>query len=147
MSNLGSIGGGAASGAATGSALGPWGALAGGLLGGALGFVTGQKKAALEQAALDEKLRRMKLEQDQVLGRTTAAGAASGVEFDSTSLQGYLASMGAEFRAERSYASMMAKEGIDAASQANGFQLAGDIGSSLFRFGSANNWWRTPAVK
>ncbi len=133
---------GAASGASAGAMLGPWGALAGGVIGGALGFFGAQAKSARIRAQTEEQLRRTKLQQEQQLGYAQAAGAASGVEYDSPSLQLHLASMSAEFQRQRDW---LAKTGAQQAgdiSSAGTAGLVGDLGGTLFSFGKANNWWR-----
>ncbi len=55
-------------------------------------------RARMQRAETDEAVRRFTAEGEKRLGMARAAGAASGVEFESGSLQTYLGEMAAELR-------------------------------------------------
>lgn len=136
---------GASSGAGAGASFGPWGALAGGLIGaGASWWLGNQAEEAKRRAGL-ESIRRMDRAHAWTLSEATAGGAASGVEMGSTSLQTYLAEMSKEFRRQHDWAARQVNEGADIGEAANALGLASGIGSSLFNFGRANNWWQSQA--
>jgi hypothetical protein len=118
-----------------------------------------QEKAAVarDQAALmrkqaDEDLRRSTFEQEQVRGNAVAQFGASGVEFSSRSIQGYLEDMTDEFAQENEwakqawYASAAAVErGADQTAMAGNIQAGTDFTKVLFDFGRQNNWWKSGA--
>ena len=136
--------GGAGQGAALGASFGPWGALAGGLAGAAYGWWNSSQQSAEQRRVLNEQLRRQKMQQAQVLGTATARGAASGIEFESASLQGLLSEMQAEFDRQNAWTRRSGMAAANATDAAGKFNFVADLGSSLFRFGGANNWWRSP---
>ena len=103
-----------------------------------------QSQAERLRAQTEEQQRRMRLAQEQQLGYAQAAGAASGVELESTSLQQHLASMSAEFQRQREWAQKVGDQTASDISSAGTFGLISDLGGSLYGFGKANNWWRKP---
>lgn len=138
---------GTASGAAAGSMFGPWGTAIGagvGLLGGLSRYFGSQEQARRMRAQTDEQIRRMRAQQDQQLGLARAAGAASGIEFESPSLQLHLDNMSAEFQRQRDWLAKTGAQGSSDVSSAGTFGLISDLGGSLYGFGKANNWWRKP---
>lgn len=145
MAGEGDILSGTASGAATGSLFGPWGTAIGagvGLLGGISKYLGSQAQADAMRAQKEEELRRKKLQDAQVLGQATAAGAASGIEFDSTSLQGYLGEMKAEMVRQQEWQRRAASTNAGNVSAAGAFGLVGDLGSTISSFAKDNNYWR-----
>lgn len=99
-------------------------------------------RARLQRRETDEQLRRFNAEAEQRLGMARAAGAASGVEFESESLQNYLDSMSTEFRRQAEWMRRAGYRGARITEQAGNFGLVSDLGSSMIRFGQSNNWWR-----
>jgi hypothetical protein len=142
-----------------GAALGPLGALGGGLLGAGMAWWQGneasklqRQQADLQRQTTDEQVRRATAGAEQQMGLGRAAAAASGLDFNSTSLQGYLSAMNTELRAQidwtrqAGYAQADAMQrGADLSSSANNWAAAGDIGSTLFKFGASNGWFRPTA--
>jgi hypothetical protein len=105
----------------------------------------GQSSAQRRQT--DEQVRRMQAQAAQTVGTTQAAGAASGIEFDSNSLQAHLAAMKAEFERQATWTRRAGYAAADATAISGVLGAGGDLGGSLFRFGAANNWFKTPTVK
>jgi hypothetical protein len=146
-SKLAGAGQGAAAGASAGAALGPWGALAGGVIGAGAGlFLAGRGAAARKRASLEE-LRRRDVRSATTLGAGIVAAGASGIEFNGLdprggSMQAYLADMSTEFRAQHDRALGQIREGEKLENLTSGLSAATSIGSSLFKFGAANNWWQ-----
>lgn len=108
---------------------------------------SGLEAADRKRAAAREAARRLRLEHDYTLGAARAAGAASGIEFESASLQTYLTTMTDEFRRQEDF---NLKAGLDEASAmetAAGFNAFTDTVGSLFSFGQSNNWFKTPPIK
>jgi hypothetical protein len=108
----------------------------------------GNKAAdAQKEASLEEERRREK-ERAFVLGETRARAAASGVEFESGSVQSWLSSMEAEFKRQHEWALDQAKRGADLSKLSGSLGFATGIGSSLFQYGAAKNWFRPqPAIR
>lgn len=104
-----------------------------------------RERSRLQRAETDEQLRRFDAEAEKRLGMARAAGAASGVEFESGSLQTYLGEMAAELRRQVEWMRKAGYAGARITDQAGTFGLVSDLGSSLFRFGQSNNWWRPGA--
>jgi hypothetical protein len=145
-SKLAGAGQGAAAGASAGAALGPWGALAGGVIGAGAGFFLAGRGADARKRASLEELRRRDIGNATTLGTGIAAAGASGIEFnglaDGGSMQAYLADMSKEFRAQHDRAVGQIREGEKLENLSAGLSAATSIGSSLFKFGAANNWWQ-----
>jgi hypothetical protein len=68
-------------------------------------------------------------------------GAASGVDSESASLTKYLTDMSVEFQRETDWLRSSGEAQADAAEMSL-LQGFGQLGSSLFSFGSANNWFK-----
>ncbi len=134
---------GAGQGASMGAAAGPWGALIGGIAGGAYGWWNAQSQAAQQKLELIETMRRLRLGQKQTMGKAVSRGAASGIEFDSGSLQTFLAAMQDEFDRQADWLRRSGGKSVSATQQAGNWNFASDLGSSMFQFGESNNWWRT----
>jgi hypothetical protein len=114
---------------------------------GALGsFVSTQLSADQMRADTREQVRRLELQQKQVLGEATARGAASGVEFGSASLSTYLDAMTQEFKREAEWARETGYRAANATAASGALRLGSDVAGSLFQYGAANNWWRQPAA-
>jgi hypothetical protein len=103
-----------------------------------------QEQAGRLRSQTEEQIRRMRLGQEQQLGQAAAAGAGSGVEFESASLQQHLGAMQAEFTRQRDWLAKTGGQQASDISSAGELGLIGDLGGSLFSFGQANNWWRKP---
>jgi hypothetical protein len=117
-----------------------------GALGAASNFFGRKESARLMRGETDEEVRRFHEQGLQRIGQATAAGAASGVEFESKSTQDYLAKMTDEFRRQEQWMRDSGYRRADAVDTSSYLGLAGDLGSSMFQYGSANNWWRTPSL-
>jgi hypothetical protein len=122
---------GAAAGAIVGTVASLWGELDG----------SAQRKRETEEA-----VRRMKLRQEQYLGNATSRAAASGFEFDSSSIQAYLGGMAEQFRMESEWAMKNGMKIADA--QATGAWL--NAGAGLIKdagdFAKSQNWFQTPSL-
>jgi hypothetical protein len=134
------------SGAAAGSVFGPWGTAVGagvGLVGGLSKYFGGQATADAMRRQAAEELRRKKLQDAQVFGQATAAGAASGIDFqESTGLQSYLTEMQTEMRRQQEYMRRAGATNAGNVSSAAGFGLFTDLGSTLSSYAKDNNYWR-----
>lgn len=122
-------------------------ALGTGLLKGGFSLMAGSEAATRKRRAVEEASRRLRLDHERTLSTTRAVGAASGVAFESASLQTYLTTMTDEFRKQEDFTR---KAGLDEASalqDAAGINLFSDTLGSLFSFGARNNWFKSPAVK
>lgn len=145
MAGEGDILGGTASSAAAGSTFGPWGTAIGaglGLASGIFKFMGSQAQADAMRAQRAEELRRKKLADAALLGEATAAGASSGVEFDSSSLQGYLGAMKAEMQRQQDWMARAGDTNAGNVSLAGTFGLLSDVGGTLSSYAKANNYWR-----
>jgi hypothetical protein len=112
------------------------------ILGAAFGF--GQ--ASQQRAETAEQVRRFLLLKRRTESETEALGNASGITSDSGSLTKYLSDMNAEFTKQ---ASWMYQAGANKANATEISSLFGgmkDFGSSMFQYGSANNWFRKPTI-
>lgn len=147
MAGEGDIFSGMLSGGAGGtSAMPGWGTAVGaglGLVGGVFSYLGKQSQVAAMRAQAEEELRRRKMQDAQVLGQATAAGAASGVDFESTSLQSYLGSMQAEMKRQQEWQRKSAATNAGNMSTASTVGLFTDMGGTLSSFAKANNYWRT----
>lgn len=135
-----------AQGAAAGSVVPGWGTAIGagmGLLSGVFSYFGKEAQADAMRAQAEERARRQKLQDEQVLGKATAGAAASGVEFESGSLQTYLTEMQAEMQRQREWARAAASENAGNVDAAAGFGLATDVGGTLFGYAKDNNFWRS----
>jgi hypothetical protein len=103
--------------------------------------------AGQKRREVDEAVRRLRLQNERTLGLAKLAGASSGQEFESASLQTYLATMSGEFTRQQNWMKVAGASEADAMKSAAGFNAFTDVASSLFQFGSANNWFREPALK
>lgn len=93
-----------------------------------------------------EQLRRLRAQHAQTLGQGRAAGAASGIEFDSGSLQTHLSAMAEEFRRQEDLVRRASQGGVAATTLAGSLGLVSDLGGALFKYGSDNNWFKTPQL-
>jgi hypothetical protein len=134
---------GAATGASAGAAAGPWGALAGGIVGAGAGLILGRQAAAARKRASLEELRRRDIGNANTYGTGVVAAGASGVVMEKGgSMQEFLAGMSNEFRVQHDRALGQIRAGETLENVTGGLQAATSIGSSLFKFGAANNWWQ-----
>lgn len=122
-------------------------ALAVGLFNAGMSMKSGFDAASRRRRAAVEAARRLRIGHERTLSATTAAGAASGITADSGSLQTYLTTMADEFRRQENLLLKSGIEEADAMRSSAAFGLVGDAAGSLFQFGAANNWFKTPAVR
>ncbi len=105
-----------------------------------------QEQARRQRDESEEVLRRTRAQHEQVLGEATAQGAASGVEFESGSLQQYLATMRDEFSRQEQWLARAGARQADATSTAANLGLLTDLGGAFFQYGRDSNWWKKPSV-
>jgi hypothetical protein len=74
-------------------------------------------------------------------------GNASGITSDSGSLTKYLGEMGKEFSRQMDWMRDAGERQADMTEMSALFGAAGGLGSNLFQFGAANNWFRSPTIK
>lgn len=130
---------GAAQGASAGAAFGPWGAAIGGIIGGGLGVFSGNSAREAERrrrAIIDEQARRLQAEHDRTISLAQASGAASGIEYDSGSLQTALTTMTNEFRAQEDLFRKTGYQEIADANTADGWNAFGDLMGGVFSTGA-----------
>jgi hypothetical protein len=101
-----------------------------------------QDQARLMRRETDEQVRRFEAGAEQRIGMARAAGAASGIEFESRSLQDHLGAMTEEFRRQAQWMREPGYRQARGTDQASTFGLIGDLGGAMLGFGAANNWWR-----
>jgi hypothetical protein len=119
-------------------------ALGVGVAGAAASWWNRRDQADLQRAETREAVRRFERDAARTVGLARARGAASGVEFESRSLQDHLSAMTEEFRRQAQWMRESGYRGAATTDRAAGFGLVADLGSSLIGFGNANNWWRRP---
>ena len=149
MPGAGDIFAGVAAGGAAGSVVPGIGTAVGagvGLLSGIFSYLGSQEQARAMRRKAAEELRRKQLQDAQVLGQATAVGAASGVEFDSSSLQGYLGEMRAEMLRQQEWQRASGETNAGNVSQAGTIGLISNLGSTFSSFAKDNNHWRTPST-
>jgi hypothetical protein len=105
-------------------------------------FLGGMDRADKIKKETEEMVRRFTIQGQKTVGQATALGAASGVDSESASLTKYLTDMSAEFQRETDWLRSSGEAQADAAKMSGMFQGFGQLGSSLFSFGSANNWFK-----
>lgn len=114
-------------------------------IGAAVSFASRQFHAREQRQQADEAARRLAAEHAKVIGEAGAAGASSGAEFDSRSLQNYLGEMRAEFDRQEWTARRAGLTAADATSNAANAGLLGDLGGALFSYAGSQNWFKAPA--
>lgn len=122
------------------------GAAAGAVIGSIATLFGGLSAAERRRAETAEAVRRMKLRQEQYFGVATSRAAASGVEFDSESIQTYLTGMADEFRRESEWA---LKNGMQQASDIQTgaiLQAGAGLAQAGFGFAASQNWFQTPKL-
>lgn len=102
----------------------------------------GEQQADQQRADSAEQLRRFRLQHQQVLGEATARGGASGIEFSSEGLQGYLSAMQTEFGRQEQWMRQAGERQADATETAAKFGFLTGAAGSFNQYGAANNWWR-----
>jgi sugar phosphate isomerase/epimerase len=107
------------------------------------GYFAGQDAERERRRAALEEVRRRDRERAYTLGLAKARGAASGVEYESGSLQASLADMAAEFERQSFSERRAARRGAELGEQANALGLATGLGNAFFQFASSNNWWQS----
>jgi hypothetical protein len=101
-----------------------------------------REQARQQRRETDEAVRRFEADAEKRLSGARAAGAASGIEFESSSLQTHLTVMRDELAREAAWMRENGATVSGATERAGDFQLVGDLGGALFSYGNANNWWR-----
>lgn len=112
-----------------------------------MSLTSGFDAATQRRREVDEAVRRLRLQNERTLGLAKLAGASSGQEYESASLQTYLTTMAGEFTRQQNWMKTAGLAEADAMKMSAGFNAVTDVASSLFQFGSANNWFREPALK
>jgi hypothetical protein len=132
--------------AAAGSVVPGWGTVIGaglGLASGLMKYFGGQAQADAMRRQAAEELRRKKLQDAQVFGQATAAGAASGVDFhESTGLQNYLGQMKAEMLRQQEYQRRAGATNASNVSTASSLGLFTDVGGTISNYAKQNSYWR-----
>ncbi len=112
---------------------------------GAFGSFFGKRSQAREvRRQTREQVRRLQADNNQTLGGARVAGAGSGIEFESTSLQDWLGAMDSEFTRQEQEVLRSGMKAASSVSSAAGWGLLGDLGGTMMQFGQANNWFRQP---
>lgn len=114
------------------------------LYGAASSYFAGQDAAAAKRKETAEMARRLMRRNNETLSTATALGAASGITSDSKSLTAYLTDMSAEFRRQADWMKQAGEAGASAIELQSQYGAASNLGSSIFQFGAANNWFKTP---
>lgn len=117
-------------------------ALGAGIAGGLGRLFGSDAEADQREREARERARRQRISNLQTLGKAEAAGYASGITPDSASLQLYLSTMAEEMRKESDWAIKTEMQSASDVRTAGVFGAVTDIGSSVFKFGESNNWWR-----
>lgn len=109
-----------------------------------LGSFFGARSQAKElRRQTRETVRRMQGENNATLGQArVAAGASSGVTYESTSLQDWLSAMDAEMTRQEQDTLRAGLRSARSMERAAWWNLAGDLGSTVMQAGAMNNWWR-----
>lgn len=107
-------------------------------------YFNAQGQAREQRRETAEQLRRTRAEHARTLGVASARAAASGVEYESGSIQKLLSDMTTEFWRQEEWMRNRGATSADITSQASRYGLVSDLGQSLFSFGQSNNWWRAP---
>lgn len=117
--------------------------LASSVAGAAFGF----DQADQQRAQTREQLRRFTLAANRTKSLAAAQAGASGIEGDSASLTKYMADMSAEFSRQSDWMQQAGDRQASATEFSSIFHGLSNFGSSVFGFGQANNWFKTPAIK
>jgi hypothetical protein len=112
-----------------------------------LGAKFGFDQADQMQKETQEGLRRFFRTSAKTYSMAQAQGGASGITADSGSLTKYLADMSAEFTKQANWMQEAGDQRADATRISSLFNGLSSFGSSLFSFGQANNWYRSPTIK
>lgn len=105
-----------------------------------------REQADLMRRQTDEEVRRLRVSQAQKLSAVDAAGAASGIELDSSSLQAHTSAMSAEFDRQAEWMRRAGYAGARATDTAANFGAISDFGGALFQYGANSNWFKTPGL-
>ncbi len=90
-----------------------------------------------------ETVRRMQADNNATLGEArVAAGASSGLTYESTSLQDWLTAMDTEFTRQEQDTLRTGMRSARSMERAATWGLIGDLGGTMLQYGAANNWWR-----
>lgn len=115
-----------------------------GLAGAGASWWLGEKAADQQRADSAEQVRRFRAQHAQVLGETTARGAASGIEFESQGLQRYLSDMSTEFARQEEWMRRAGERQAAATSLGAKLGFLTGAAGSFNQFAAANNWWQAP---
>lgn len=111
-----------------------------------LGMKLGFDQADQQRKETAEQVRRFQLVKTRTESEATALGNASGITSDSGSLTTYLGAMSKEFGRQMDWLRQAGNNRADATELSTMLGGATSFGSSLFSYGAANNWFRTPAI-
>lgn len=115
-------------------------------VGAGLSWWQSQEQARQMRRETIEGVRRLRRQQNETRGATMAAGAASGIDFESGSLQDYLRSMTQEFRREAEWMRSAGFRSASALGASANLRLGTDIIGAMYAYGSANKWWQSPGT-
>lgn len=99
-----------------------------------------QEQADQLTAQTAESVRRFKAQAAQEVGGARAAGAASGIEADSASLNNLVGRMEAEYKRQAELLQRAGDNQAGAVATAGTIGLFGDFGSALFSYGRNAGW-------
>jgi hypothetical protein len=105
---------------------------------------SGITQAGAQQAAVDERLRRMQAAHAQTLGEGGAIEGASGLVKGASSLSMHLAQMNQEFRRQEAWTRDTGGAAADATMKASWWNGITDIAGGIFKAGAAGNWGAPP---
>jgi hypothetical protein len=96
-----------------------------------------QRSLDMAQQTSDEEQRRLKLEQDRILGQTQTRAAASGFAMESATITNYLATMKAEMERQAAWTRRARETEISEAHTAADWKLAGSAISFILGSGAS----------
>lgn len=96
------------------------------------------------RATADEQLRRMRLENAEVVGKTAVGIGASGFDVTSNSLQTYLTLMTQEFRRQQDFFKSSSGRAADNVELAGILGGAASLGSAMNQYAAASKMFQTP---
>jgi hypothetical protein len=101
-----------------------------------------QEQAKRMRQQTEEELRRKALADAMKVSEATAAGAASGVQLESPSLQVYLKAMRDEMSRQSDWIRKTGGANAGAVSSAGDIGLFTNLGSTFLNYAKQNNWWK-----
>jgi hypothetical protein len=98
-------------------------------------YFGGQEAARRRRRLIDEQARRIRMQHDRTISLAQATGAASGIEYESQSLQTALNTMTSEFRSQEDLFRKTGYQEAKDVEQAGMWNAFGDIAGGLFALG------------